>query len=52
MGLTFIEKGHKYESSDGIVWTSVTSFISMFKDGFDKKGVAKKCSTNLKASLK
>jgi len=49
MGLTFIEKGHKYESSDGIVWTSVTSFISMFKDGFDKKGVAKKCSTNKKS---
>jgi len=44
MGLIFIEKGHKYESQDGIIWTSVTSFISKLKSSFDKKGVAKKCS--------
>ena len=46
MSLKFKEKGHKYESSDGIEWTSVTSFIGMFKPPFDKKRVAGKCSKN------
>jgi len=45
MGLTFIEKGHKYESQDGISWTSVTSFIHKFKPAFNKEKIAKKCST-------
>lgn len=44
MGLTFVEKGHKYESTDGIVWTSVTSFINMFKAPFDREKIANKCS--------
>jgi len=49
MGLTFIEKGHKYQSLDNIEWTSVTSFISKFKPEFDKVSVAKKCSKKKKS---
>ena len=44
MSLKFIEKGHKYESLDDIIWTSVTSFINMLKPPFDKKKIAEKCS--------
>ena len=48
MALIFKEEGHVYESIDGdpIKWTSVTSFISMFKPKFDAKTQAKKSSKN------
>jgi len=49
MSLTFLEKGHKYESSDDIHWTGVTSFIHKFKSEFDKKNVANKCSARKKS---
>ena len=48
MGVIFKEKGHLYESNDEdkIKWTSVTSFIGMFKPKFDRDGQAKKSSKN------
>ena len=48
MGLAFKEEGHVYESTDEekIKWTSVTSFISMFKPKFDAKAQAKKSAKN------
>jgi len=48
MGLRFVEEGHVYESTDEekINWTSVTSFIGMFKPKFDREGQAKKSSKN------
>ena len=48
MGVIFKEKGHIYESNDEdkIKWTSVTSFIGMFKPKFDRDGQAKKSSKN------
>lgn len=49
MSLKFIEKGHKYESMDDIVWTSVTTFINMFKAPFEKKKIALKCSKSKKS---
>tara|TARA_R110000824_G_scaffold7830_2_gene35342 strand:- start:4807 stop:5634 length:828 start_codon:yes stop_codon:yes gene_type:complete len=52
MPVIFKEKGHIYESlnedleKDQIKWTSVTSFISMFKPKFDRDGQAIKSSKN------
>ncbi len=48
MGLIFKEEGHVYESidEDKIDWTSVTSFVGMFKPKFDAKAQAKKSSKN------
>ena len=44
MAIIFKEEGHVYESTDTdkINWTSVTSFIGMFKPKFDAKAQAKK----------
>ena len=48
MPVIFREKGHIYESldeqleKDQIKWTSVTSFIGMFKPKFDAKSQAVK----------
>lgn len=51
MAIVFKEKGHLYESidQDKINWTSVTSFIGMFKPKFDREGQAKKSSKNKKS---
>ena len=48
MAISFKEEGHLYESNDKdkINWTSVTSFIGMFKPKFDREGQAKKSSKN------
>lgn len=52
MAVIFKEDGHIYESlnenleKDKIKWTSVTSFIGMFKPKFDRDGQAKKSSKN------
>ena len=52
MAVIFKENGHIYESldknlnSDGLKWTSVTTFISMFKPKFDAKAQAKKSCKN------
>ncbi len=52
MAVIFKEDGHVYESlnenleKDKIKWTSVTSFIGMFKPIFDRDGIAKKSSKN------
>tara|TARA_B100001758_G_scaffold247851_1_gene267751 strand:+ start:9273 stop:10100 length:828 start_codon:yes stop_codon:yes gene_type:complete len=52
MAVIFKEDGHVYESLDpnldkeDIKWTSVTSFIGMFKPKFDAKAQAKKSSKN------
>ena len=52
MPVIFKEEGHIYESlnedleKDQIKWTSVTSFISMFKPKFDRDGQAIKSSKN------
>ena len=46
MALRFKEQGHVYESDDGIKWTSVTSFVGMFKKGFNAKEAAEKSSKN------
>ena len=47
MGLIFKEEGHLYESiEEDIKWTSVTSFIGMFKPRFDAKAQAKKSAKN------
>ena len=52
MPVIFREKGHIYESlnedleKDKIKWTSVTSFIGMFKPKFDAKAQAVKSSKN------
>jgi ATP-dependent exoDNAse (exonuclease V) beta subunit len=48
MAVIFKEEGHVYESNDTdqINWTSVTSFIGMFKPKFDAKGQAKKSAKN------
>ncbi len=39
MAIIFKEEGHVYESvdQDKINWTSVTSFVGMFKPKFDEK---------------
>ena len=51
MAIVFKEEGHLYESidQDKINWTSVTSFIGMFKPKFDREGQAKKSSKNKKS---
>lgn len=51
MSILFKEDGHIYESieNDSINWTSVTSFISMFKPKFNAKQQAKKSSKNKKS---
>ena len=43
MSILFKEDGHIYESieNDSIKWTSVTSFISLFKPKFNAKQQAK-----------
>ena len=52
MPVIFKEKGHIYESlnedleKDQIKWTSVTSFVGLFKPKFDREGQAKKSSKN------
>ena len=52
MPVIFREKGHVYESldeqleKDQIKWTSVTSFIGLFKPKFDAKSQAVKSSKN------
>ena len=55
MAVIFKEEGHIYESldtnleKDNIDWTSVTTFISMFKPSFNAKAQAKKSSKNKKS---
>lgn len=51
MAVIFKEEGHVYESNDQdkIDWTSVTSFIGMFKPKFDAKAQAKKSAKNKKS---
>jgi ATP-dependent exoDNAse (exonuclease V) beta subunit len=55
MAVIFKEDGHIYESldtnleKDNIDWTSVTTFISMFKPSFNAKAQAKKSSKNKKS---
>ena len=50
MAVIFKEEGHIYESlnedleKDKVKWTSVTSFIGMFKPKFDRDGQAKRSS--------
>jgi|TARA_R110001592_G_scaffold54388_2_gene166388 hypothetical protein len=52
MPVIFKEEGHIYESlnedleKDKIKWTSVTSFIGMFKPKFDRDGQSKKSAKN------
>ena len=52
MAVIFKEDGHIYESlnedlsKDKIKWTSVTSFVGMFKPKFDRDRQAKKSSKN------
>ena len=52
MAVIFKEEGHIYESlnedleKDKVKWTSVTSFIGMFKPKFDRDGQAKRSSKN------
>jgi len=48
MAIIFKEDGHVYESvdQDEINWTSVTSFIGMFKPKFNAKAQAKKSAKN------
>jgi hypothetical protein len=52
MTVIFKEDGHIYESLnedltiDNIKWTSVTSFVGLFKPKFDAEGQAKKSSKN------
>jgi hypothetical protein len=51
MAITFTADTHKYESNDkaNINWTSVTSFVGLFKPAFDKDSVAEKASKNKKS---
>ena len=51
MSVIFKPQNHKYESvdSDGIEWTSVTSFISKYKKPFDAQSVAEKSSKSKKS---
>jgi len=55
MAVIFREDGHIYESlnenleKDKIKWTSVTSFIGLFKPKFDANSQAKKSSKNKKS---
>jgi hypothetical protein len=51
MSVIFKSQNHKYESvdSDGIEWTSVTSFISKYKKPFDAQTVAEKSAKSKKS---
>lgn len=52
MSIVFNEAAHSYTSTDpkeNIIWTSVTSLVSNFKQPFDAKGVAKKVTKNKKS---
>jgi hypothetical protein len=52
MAVVFKSEKHEYVSQDpseNIKWTSVTSFISQFKQPFDKVGVATKVSKSKKS---
>jgi hypothetical protein len=51
MSLQFIPELHKYVSIDGseITWTSVTNFISKFKQPFDADSIAMKVSRSKKS---
>lgn len=46
--ITFKEDEHKYEGN-GIKWTSVTSFIGLFKESFDSIAAAEKATQNKKS---
>jgi hypothetical protein len=47
--LTFKPENHSYSSDDGLKWTSVTTLIGAYKEHFDAKTIAKKCSVNKKS---
>jgi len=47
--LKFTPHNHKYSSDDNKEWTSVTSFISNFKQPFDADTIAEKSSKNKKS---
>jgi hypothetical protein len=51
MAIQFKSKEHSYESTDGskIKWLSVTSFVGLFKEPFNKDDVATKASKNAKS---
>ena len=51
MAVIFKEEGHLYESNDKdkITWTSVTSFIGLFKPKFNRDIQAKKSAKNKKS---
>ena len=52
MILKFTADDHKYVSTDSdteIKWLSVTSFVALFKQPFDKLSIAKKASANRKS---
>ncbi len=51
MSIIFKPENHEYISIDGedIHWTSVTSFISNFKEHFDAPKIAAKCAKNKKS---
>ena len=51
MSVIFKSQNHKYESvdTDGIEWTSVTSFISKYKKPFDAQTVAEKSAKSKKS---
>ena len=52
MSVIFKAENHSYKSKDpseAITWTSVTSFVSLFKDKFDAIAVSKKVSKNKKS---
>jgi hypothetical protein len=52
MSIIFKASNHSYTSineSEDIFWTSVTSIVSQFKEAFDSKAVAIKCSKNQKS---
>jgi len=51
MSIIFKASDHSYTSieDDAIIWTSVTSIVSNFKEAFDAKGVAEKVSKSKKS---
>jgi hypothetical protein len=51
MAIKFKSKEHSYESTDGsdIKWLSVTSFVGLFKEPFDKDAIATKASKNTRS---
>ncbi len=52
MSVTFKHHKHLYESidpTDKIIWTSVTKFISLFKEPFDAVKISEKSSKNKKS---